>query len=76
MVSAWYEWLFDNLQDFIPRTTKLRRMLAPWVQPKTSHLIKRAKTPQSKQPEHRNAMKKLEQVQTELAIDLRKDQGF
>ena len=40
MVEKWYEWLYEVLKDLVPRKTKHRRELAPWVTPVSSNLIK------------------------------------
>ena len=76
IVEKWYEWLYEALKDLVPRKTKHRRELAPWVTPESSNLIKKLKTLQRKQetrPTNENEGK-IEKVQTNLMTSLQKDQ--
>ena len=76
MVEKWYEWLYEVLEDLVPRKTKHRRELAPWVLPESSNLIKKLQTLQRKQetrPTNENE-RKIEKVQTNLMTSLQKDQ--
>ena len=44
MVDHWYEWLFTIFEENIPKKTKHRLSLPPWLSKETSNLIKRRNT--------------------------------
>ena len=74
MLDVWYDWFFNILQDFTPRKTKHWKLLAPWVKPETSHLIKRVETLGAKKLCGELKKMKLEKAKTELALVLPSDQ--
>ena len=44
LVDTWYKWLSRSISAFIPKITKHRKTLSPWVSPETSNLLKRKAT--------------------------------
>ena len=44
LVQEWYEWINKILEANIPKITRHRSSLPPWVTPSTSHLIKKLET--------------------------------
>ena len=47
MTELWYTWLLNIIEKHIPRKTKHRSSLAPWVTSETSNLIKQLKNTSS-----------------------------
>ena len=44
VLDNWYYWLEEILEDCVPRRTKHRSCLLPWISRETSHILKRLKT--------------------------------
>ena len=44
LVKKWYEWIFSLIDHFIPKVTRHRSTLPPWVSSRTSHLMKKLAT--------------------------------
>ena len=51
LVDEWENWISGLVQKFVPRRTKHRANLPPWVTPGTSHLIKKLATKRKFLPE-------------------------
>ena len=48
LVQEWYKWINKILEANIPKVTRHRASLPPWVTPSTSHLIKKLGTKQKR----------------------------
>ena len=51
IVQHWYKWLLDLLSSTIPKRTKHRTSLLPWISQSTSHMIKCLNTARKKHNE-------------------------
>ena len=51
LVDEWEKWICGLVQKFVPRRTKHRGNLPPWVTPGKSHLIKKLETKRKFWPE-------------------------
>ena len=48
LLKQWYEWLWKKIDKHIPRITKHRSQLPPWISNVTSNLMNKLKTMKNK----------------------------
>ena len=59
VLDNWYIWLEKILEDSVPRRTKHRSSLLPWISRETSHTLKRLKTKRKRYHEIHPAVQEL-----------------
>ena len=70
LVDEWENWIRRVVQKFVPRRTKHRANLPPWVTPGTCHLIKKLATKRKFLPEGNGKLLQLvAQVDNALQLD-------
>ena len=52
LVSSWYDWVTQRIEELFPKKTSHRKLLPPWVSSETSNLIKRLHTARKQKPKH------------------------
>ena len=70
ILNHWYNWLSSLFKKCIPKRTKHRLSLPPWISQSTSNLIKRLHTARKKYTEsHPKVLHLIEQTETNAEID-------
>ena len=70
LVEEWEKWISGLVQKFVPRRTKHRSSLPPWVTPGTSHLIKKLATKRKLLPEgNQKLLQLIAHVDNALQLD-------
>ena len=77
LVKQWYIWLNKILAENVPKTTKHRSNLAPWVKKESSHLMKVLSTLKRKSEKRPNLSKliKIKKTERKLRDQLLQDQA-
>ena len=68
LLDTWYTWIYQKSCKFVPRITKHRRKLPPWISNETSNLSKHKTTAEKRQNRKPTDSNKLKYENLELAI--------
>ena len=70
ILNHWYNWLSSLTKKCIPKRTKHRSSLPPWISQSTSNIIKRLHTARKKHTEsHSKVLHLIEQTETNAEMD-------
>ena len=73
LVHHWYKWLWMKIDTIVPRITKHRATLPPWMSSSTSHLIKRLETITAKQTQKLATILKRKKLEGRVAKAMEND---
>ena len=73
LLKQWYEWLWKKIKKLIPRITKHRSQLPPWISNVTSNLMNKLKTRKKRKSVTLSKLIKLKRLEKPIKFESEKD---
>ena len=73
LLKQWYEWLWKKIEKLIPRITKHRSQLPPWISNVTSNLRNKLKTRKKRKSVTLSKLIKLKRLEKPIKFESEKD---
>ena len=69
LTNQWYDWIREKIDLAVPKRTKHRASLAPWITPSTSNLLKKLGTAKNKYPALHKRVQNLTEICDQAVSD-------